>query len=51
MQYFLYIFKCSDELVDGASAPGVVNFGLIPSRVKPLTFKLLFTASLLDARQ
>ena len=32
-----------------ASASGVVDSGLIPSRVKPMTIKLVFTASLLDA--
>ena len=32
-----------------ASASGAVDFGLIPSQVKPMTVKLLFTASLLDA--
>ena len=29
---------------------GAVNLGLIPSRVKPMTSKLVFTASLLDAQ-
>ena len=33
-----------------ASASGAVNLGLIPSRVKPMTLKLVFTASLLDAQ-
>ena len=33
-----------------ASASGAVNLGLIPSRVKLMTFKLVFTASLLDAQ-
>ena len=33
-----------------ASASAVVDSGLIPSRVKPITFKLVFTASLLDAQ-
>ena len=33
-----------------ASASGGVDLGLIPSRVKPMTLKLLFTASLLDAQ-
>ena len=33
-----------------ASASGAVHLGLIPSRVKPMTLKLVFTASLLDAR-
>ena len=30
-------------------ASGAVDLGLIPSRVKPMTLKLVFTASLLDA--
>ena len=34
-----------------ASASGVVDLGLIPSRVKPMTLKLVFTASLLDAQR
>ena len=37
----------------GASASGAVDFGLIPSRVKPMTVTMLFpgiTASLLDAQ-
>ena len=33
-----------------ASASGAVDLGLIPSRVKPMTFKLVFTASPLDAQ-
>ena len=35
-----------------ASVPGVVDLGLIPSRVKPMTLKLvgLFTVSPLDAQ-
>ena len=33
-----------------ASASGIVDLGLIPSRVKPMTLKLVFTASLLDAQ-
>ena len=34
----------------GASASGAVDFGLIPSRVKVMTLKMVFTASLLDAQ-
>ena len=34
-----------------ASALGAVDLGLIPSRVKPMTLKLVFTAFLLDAEQ
>ena len=30
------------------SASGAVDSGLIPSRVKPMTLRLVFTASLLD---
>ena len=33
-----------------ASASGAVDLGLIPNQVKPMTVKLIFTASLLDAR-
>ena len=33
-----------------ASASGAVDLGLIPSRVKPMTLKLVFIASLLDAQ-
>ena len=33
-----------------ASTSGAVDLGLIPSRVKPMTVKLVFTASLLDAQ-
>ena len=40
-----------DGRVVRASASGAVDSGLIPSRVKPMTIKLVFTASLLDAQQ
>ena len=33
-----------------ASALGAVDMALIPSRVKPMTLKMVFTASLLDAQ-
>ena len=33
-----------------ASAFEAVDLGLIPSRVKPMTYKLVFTASLLDVQ-
>ena len=33
-----------------ASAAGAVDWGLIPGRIKPMTLKLVFTASLLDAQ-
>ena len=33
-----------------ASTLVAVDLGLIPSRVKPMTLKLVFTASLLDAQ-
>ena len=39
----------SDGRVLRASASGAVDSGLIPSRIKPMTFKLVFTASLIDA--
>ena len=44
---FLY---CSDGRVIKVSASGAVDLGLMPSRVKPITIKLVFTASLLDAQ-
>ena len=34
----------------GASVSWALNSGLIPSRVKPMTLKLVSTASLLDAQ-
>ena len=34
-----------------ASASRAIVIGLIPNRVKPITLKLVFTASLLDAHQ
>ena len=40
----------SDGRADRASAAGAVDSGLIPSRVKPMTSKYAFTASLLDVR-
>ena len=36
----------SDGRVVRAPAMGAVDFGLIPSRVKPMTSQLVFTASL-----
>ena len=33
-----------------ASASGAVDLGLIPSRAKPMTLKLVFTAYLLDTQ-
>ena len=33
-----------------ASASGAVDLGLIPSRVEPMTLKLVLTASLLDVQ-
>ena len=39
----------SDGRVVKAYASVTVDSGLIPSRVKPMTLKLLFTTSLLDA--
>ena len=43
-------YTSSDESVVKASVSGAVDLGLIPSRVKPTTLKLVFTASLLHAR-
>ena len=42
--------KSSDGRVVRASASEAVDLGLIPSRVKPITLKLLFAASLRDAQ-
>ena len=39
-----------DGRVVRASAFATVDSGLIPSRVKPMTLKLVFTASLFDAQ-
>ena len=36
--------------MEKASVSGASDSGLIPSRVKPMTLKLVFTASLLDAQ-
>ena len=44
------VINSSDGRVVKASASGAVDLGLIPSRVKPMTLKLVFTASLLDAQ-
>ena len=43
-------FISSYRRVERASASGAVDSGLIPSRVKPMSLKLVFTASLLDAQ-
>ena len=40
----------SDSRVVRASAPGAIDSALIPSRVKPTTSKLVFTAFLFDAQ-
>ena len=44
------ILNSSDGRVVRASALGAVDLGLIPSRVKPMTLKLVLTASVLDAQ-
>ena len=44
------INNSSDGRVVRASASEAVDLGLIPSRIKPMTLKLLFTAFLLDAK-
>ena len=43
-------FNSSDGRVVRASASRAVDLGLIPSRVKLMTLKLVFTASLLNAQ-
>ena len=42
--------KSADSRVVRASTSGTVDLASIPSRVKPMTSKLVFTASLLDAQ-
>ena len=44
------MFLISDGRVVRASASGAVDSGLTPSRVKPMTLKLVFTTSLLDVQ-
>ena len=46
----LMLQNSSDGRVVSVSASGAVDSALIPSRVKPMTLKLVFTASLLDAQ-
>ena len=55
-RFFPIFCKVSVHLLDSsngrmvrASTVRAVDSGLIPSRVKPMTLKLVFTASLLDA--
>ena len=43
-------FNSSDGRVNGSSASEALDSGLIPSRVKPMPLKLVFTVSLLDAQ-
>ena len=43
-------FNSLDGRVVRASPSEAVDLGLIPSRVKPMTLKLVFTASLLDTQ-
>ena len=44
------IYNSSDGRVVSTFATGAVDSGLIPSRVKPMTLKLVFTTSLFDAQ-
>ena len=46
----MHLYNSSDGRVVRVSASAAVDPGLIPSRVKPITLKLIFTASLLDAQ-
>ena len=48
LQY--YNFSISDGRMVKASISGAVDVGLIPSRVKPMILKLVFTASLCRRR-
>ena len=60
LRYYFWVTKVNDQedhfksdsngLVVRASAGRAVDLGLVPSRVIPMTFKLVFTASLLDAQ-
>ena len=43
-------FTSSDGRVVRASTSGTANSGLIPSRVKPMALKFIFSASPLDAQ-
>ena len=49
-QLFSECFYSSDGRVVRAYVSGAVDSVLIPSRVKPMTLKLVFTASLLDVQ-
>ena len=49
-QVMFYLFNSLDGRVVRASASGAVDLGLIPSRVKPMTLILVFTAFLLGAQ-
>ena len=42
-------FNSSDSQVVRVAVSDAVDSGLIPSRVSPMTFKLVFTVSLFDA--
>ena len=44
------IFEIAHGRVVRVSASGAVDLGLIPSRVKPMTLRLDFAASLLNAQ-
>ena len=48
--FIIRFYNISDGRVVRASASGAVNAGWIPSRVKPVTLKLVFIAFLLDAQ-
>ena len=51
--YFVALIEClnsSDGRVVRASASGAVDSGVMTSRVKPMTLKLVFTAALLDVQ-
>ena len=47
---FKHILNSSDGRVVRAFASGAVDSGLIPTLVKPMTLKLVFTVSMLDAQ-
>ena len=45
VRLILKMINSSDDRVVRASAWGAVDSGLIPSRVKPMTLKLVFSAT------
>ena len=48
----LFLLRLTAQMAEWyrASVSGAVDSGMIPNRVKPMTLKLVFTASQLDAQ-